>query len=48
MPVHTFGHPCKIDKIIKIAKKYNLKIIEDAAEGLGSYIIKNMLVHLVI
>ena len=37
MPVHTFGHPCKIDKIIKIAKKYNLKIIEDAAEGLGSY-----------
>lgn len=37
IPVHLFGHPLKIDKIIKIAKKYNLKVIEDAAEALGSF-----------
>tara|TARA_B100001989_G_scaffold233262_1_gene193040 strand:+ start:2840 stop:4006 length:1167 start_codon:yes stop_codon:yes gene_type:complete len=37
MIVHILGHPCKIYEIIKIAKKYNLKIIEDAAEGIGSY-----------
>ena len=34
--IHAFGHPAKLDKIIKIAKKYNLKIIEDTAEALGS------------
>ena len=37
MPVHVFGNICKIDKILKIAKKYNLIIIEDAAEALGSF-----------
>lgn len=36
IPVHTFGHACQIDEIIKIAKKYNLKVIEDAAEAIGS------------
>lgn len=36
MLVHTFGHPAKMDEIMKIAKKYNLKIIEDAAPALGS------------
>ena len=35
--VHLFGHPVKIDPIIKIAKKFKLKIIEDAAESIGSY-----------
>ena len=34
---HIFGHPSKVDKIIKIAKKFKLKVIEDASEGLGSY-----------
>ena len=34
--VHEFGMPCEIDKVIKIAKKYNLKVIEDAACALGS------------
>ena len=34
---HIFGHPCKLDKIMKICKKYKIKLIEDAAEGLGSY-----------
>lgn len=37
LPMHTFGHPLKIDKLLKIAKKWNLPLIEDAAESLGSY-----------
>ena len=36
MPVHVFGNPCEIDKIHKIAKKYNLKVIYDAAHSIGS------------
>ncbi len=35
--MHTFGHPCKINELIKIAREYNLKLIEDAAESLGSF-----------
>lgn len=35
--VHIFGHPVNISKLKKISKKFNLKIIEDAAEGLGSF-----------
>lgn len=34
---HIFGHPAKIDEIIKISKKYKIKVIEDAAESLGSF-----------
>lgn len=37
IPVHVFGNICQIDKILKIAKKYNLIVIEDAAEALGSF-----------
>jgi perosamine synthetase len=37
IPVHVFGHPCRIDEIMRIAKKFNLIVIEDAAEALGSY-----------
>ncbi len=46
MPVHVFGIPCEIEKIERIAKKYNLKVIYDAAHcfnvkykgrGIGSY-----------
>jgi len=37
MPVHVFGNICQIDQILKIAKKYNLIVIEDAAEALGSF-----------
>jgi perosamine synthetase len=36
MPVHVFGFPSLMSKIIQIAKNYNLKIIEDSTEGLGS------------
>ena len=36
MAVHLYGHPCDIDRIIKIAKEYNLYVIEDCAEAIGS------------
>ena len=35
--VHVFGHPAKILKLRSLAKKYHIKLIEDAAEGLGSF-----------
>ncbi len=35
--VHLFGHPAEIGSIIRIAKKYKLKVIEDAAESIGSF-----------
>lgn len=35
-PSHVFGNPCNIDKIQKIAGKYNLKVIYDAAHAFGS------------
>ena len=34
--VHYGGHACKMDEIVKIAKKYNLDIIEDAAHACGA------------
>lgn len=37
VPMHTFGHPCRIDAIADIAKKHHIPMIEDAAESLGSY-----------
>lgn len=36
LPVHLFGLPCDMDKILAISKKYNLKIVEDAACAIGS------------
>ena len=36
IPMHTFGHASKMDEIADIARRFNLVIIEDAAEGLGS------------
>ncbi len=38
VPVHTFGFPCKIDKIIEIADKYHIPAIEDSAEAIGSFL----------
>jgi aminotransferase in exopolysaccharide biosynthesis len=34
--VHLYGHPAKMDQIIDICKKYDIKVIEDATESLGS------------
>jgi len=36
VPMHTFGHPCKIDEIAEICKNYNIVLVEDAAESIGS------------
>lgn len=36
MPVHIFGAPCDMDRINEIAGKYSLKVIEDAAQAIGS------------
>lgn len=36
LPVHIFGYPADYDKILAIARKYNLKIVEDACESLGA------------
>tara|TARA_R110002020_G_scaffold12422_24_gene45617 strand:- start:1763 stop:2902 length:1140 start_codon:yes stop_codon:yes gene_type:complete len=37
VPMHTFGMPINIDDLKAVCKPYNIKIIEDAAESLGSY-----------
>ncbi len=37
IPMHTFGHPVEISSILDIAKRFKLKVIEDAAESLGSF-----------
>jgi len=37
VPVHIFGHPCKIEELIEVARKYKVKVVEDAAESLGSF-----------
>ena len=36
IPVHLYGMPCDMDKIMEIAKRYGLKVIEDAAHALGA------------
>jgi len=35
-PVHFAGHPCDMDRLCAIARKYNLKIVEDAAHAVGA------------
>ena len=37
VPMHVFGHPANIDELLSIAKDFNILLIEDAAESLGSY-----------
>ena len=36
VPMHTFGHPCQLDKLLSIAHDFKLVMVEDAAEALGS------------
>ena len=36
VPMHTFGHAVKIDDLVNVCKKWNIQIVEDAAESLGS------------
>ena len=37
VPMHTFGHPCRIDEIQRICKEWHITLVEDAAESLGSF-----------
>jgi aminotransferase in exopolysaccharide biosynthesis len=37
VPMHTFGHPVKIDLIAEICSTYNVALVEDAAESIGSF-----------
>lgn len=37
LPVHLYGQTCNMEKINEIAKKYNLKVIEDSAQSHGAY-----------
>ncbi|MBI3817177.1 MAG: DegT/DnrJ/EryC1/StrS family aminotransferase [Planctomycetes bacterium] len=36
LAVHIYGHPCDMESILRIAKKYNLTVLEDAAEAHGA------------
>ena len=36
IPVHLYGQPCEIEKVVEIGKKYNLKVIEDCAQAIGA------------
>ena len=37
VPMHTFGHPCRIEEIKAICDSWNIVLVEDSAESLGSY-----------
>ncbi len=37
VPMHTFGHPVQLDKLLALASEFNITVVEDAAESLGSY-----------
>lgn len=36
IPVHLYGQPAEMDKIMKVAKKYDLKVVEDACQAIGA------------
>lgn len=37
VPMHTFGHPIKLDELQAVCDRYNIPLVEDAAESIGSY-----------
>lgn len=37
VPMHTFGHPVNLNKLLEVAAKWRIPVVEDAAESLGSY-----------
>ena len=37
VPMHTFGHPVNLEGLLAIARDFNIALVEDAAESLGSY-----------
>ncbi len=38
VPMHTFGHPMQVEKLIEVAAEFNLTVVEDAAESIGSFV----------
>lgn len=41
LPVHIFGRPCEMDRIMELAKAYELKVIEDVCEAVGAEYLRN-------
>lgn len=37
VPMHTFGHPVDLDPLMEVCERYNITMVEDAAESLGSF-----------
>jgi len=37
VPMHTFGHPVQLDELVEVCQTWNLPLVEDAAESLGSF-----------
>ncbi|XVH58084.1 LegC family aminotransferase [Providencia hangzhouensis] len=37
VPMHTFGHPVELDELVAVCLKWNIALVEDAAESLGSF-----------
>jgi len=46
LPVHILGHPCDMDPILDVTRKYNLVVVEDATESLGAKYKGRMVGHL--
>ncbi len=36
VPMHTFGFPCRVDELMEVCRQWNIALIEDAAESIGS------------
>jgi aminotransferase in exopolysaccharide biosynthesis len=37
VPMHTFGHPAELDELVAVCAKWDITLVEDAAESLGSF-----------
>ena len=46
LPVYILGHPCDMDPILDVARKYDLVVVEDAAQSLGAKYKGRMVGHL--
>lgn len=36
VPMHTFGHPVRIEELVALCEEYHIELVEDAAESIGS------------